>query len=66
MIDLDHSGAISSSEASKAIVLLNQSLGTDYDSSFINDLDKNRDGMVDLNEFKLGFSKAHKLDYIVT
>jgi Ca2+-binding EF-hand superfamily protein len=66
LIDLDHNGKISSSEATKAINLMNKSLGTEYDGSFISNLDKNRDGMVDLNEFKLGFSKAHKLDYIVT
>jgi Ca2+-binding EF-hand superfamily protein len=65
-IDLDRNGVISASEAAKAISLMNKSLGTQYDATFISQLDKNRDGLVDLNEFKMGFSKAHKLDYLVT
>ncbi len=45
---------------------MNKTLGTEYDGSFIASLDKNHDGLVDLAEFKHGFSRAHKLDYIVT
>ena len=60
-IDLDHNGTISTKEANEAITLMNQILKTKYTTSFISQFDLNKDGIIDLQEFRVGFSKAFNL-----
>lgn len=61
MIDVDHSGTISKVEAAEAVKQINTLLGTSYTSEFIISMDKNKDGMIDINEFKNGFSSTFGL-----
>ena len=61
MIDSDHSGTISKSEAAEAVNQINTLLGTSYTSDFITNMDKNSDGLIDYQEFKNGFSTTFGL-----
>ena len=61
MIDIDQNGTISKSEANKAIHQINSMLGTNYTADFIAIMDKNKDGLIDIKEFKEGFSNAFGL-----
>jgi Ca2+-binding EF-hand superfamily protein len=58
LIDIDQSGTLSKAEAEKAVGIINKSLKTSYDTSFINLMDTNNDGLVDFEEFKNSFLKT--------
>ncbi len=58
LIDVDHNGVISYKEAKRAIKIVNKSMGTDYDDSYILSMDTNDDKVVDYDEFFVGFSAA--------
>ena len=60
LIDVDQDGYISRGEAKRAIEKMNSILGTNYHPNFIAKMDKNKDGLVDLKEFKHGFMQAFK------
>jgi Ca2+-binding EF-hand superfamily protein len=61
MIDSDHSGYINKNEATQAVNQMNQMLGTNYKPDLIISLDTNKDGIIDIREFKAGFSSAFGL-----
>lgn len=58
LIDVDHNGVISYKEAKRAVKIINRSMGTNYDSSYISSMDTNDDKVVDFDEFSTGFSSA--------
>ncbi len=61
LIDQDQDGQISKAEARRAIKKMNSMLGTNYDTSFMSKMDQNRDGLIDMNDFKAGFIKAFSI-----
>jgi Ca2+-binding EF-hand superfamily protein len=61
IIDTDGNGSISKKECDEAILFMNKTLGTNYSSNFLNEIDQNRDGVLSIVEFKLGFCKAFNL-----
>jgi hypothetical protein len=61
LIDTDNNGTISGNEARRAIELLNAKMGTQYGTEFISGMDENGDGVIDIDEFQSGFSKAFNL-----
>ncbi len=61
IIDSDGNGYISKQEGDEAIRFMNKTLGTAYNSSFLNEIDQNKDGVLSINEFKIGFCKAFNL-----
>lgn len=58
LIDVDNNGSISHEEACRAIKIVNKSMGTNYDSSYISNMDTDGNGVVDFEEFSKGFSNA--------
>ena len=58
LIDTNQNGTISTDEAIKAVGVINTALKTNYDHRFISDMDVNKDGVVDLDEFKKSFLTA--------
>lgn len=64
LIDLDQNGFITQTEARDAIKLVNKSMGTNYDESYISKMDLNGDGVVDFKEFSKEFTKAYNLKSI--
>ena len=61
LIDTDNNGSISKKESDEAIKFMNKTLGTKYSSNFLKDIDLNRDGQIDIAEFKIAFCKAFDL-----
>jgi len=61
MIDADHSGTISKTEAAEAVKQINTLLGTSYTLDFMTNMDQNSDGLIDYQEFKNGFSTTFGL-----
>ena len=61
ILDADHNGTISRKESDDALNFMNKTLGTSYSSGFLNGIDTNSDGKIDITEFKIGFSKAFNL-----
>ena len=59
LIDFDHNGVISYEEAKKAVNIVNKSMGTNYDSTYLSKLDTDGNGVVDFHEFSRGFSNAY-------
>ncbi len=64
LIDTNHDGKVSYDEANKAIEQINLLLRTNYSPKFITDMDLNKDGKIDIEEFKYAFEKAFDLDKI--
>lgn len=58
IIDIDHDGTITHSEAKKIISFMNLSLNTSYTTDFLKVMDKNKDGKIDVNEFRDSFADA--------
>lgn len=63
LIDIDHNGVISYKEAKRAVKIINKSMGSNYDISYISSMDKNDDNVVDFNEFTTGFSSAFNCQF---
>jgi hypothetical protein len=60
-VDLDHNSRLSVEEAEKVLLRLNSRLGRRYGeddvASFFRTLDTNKDGSIDLNEFRVAFER---------
>ena len=61
LIDTDQNGTISSDEANEAVQQMNSLLGATYSTKFITDMVLNKDGVIDIKEFKLAFENAFDL-----
>jgi len=62
LIDTNHNGSVSYDEAGQVIEQMNSLLGTSYTNEFITSMDLNKDGVIDIKEFKHGFVKAFELN----
>lgn len=58
LIDTNHDGKVSYDEANQAIEKINYLLQTKYSARFLTDMDLNKDGKIDIEEFKYAFENA--------
>lgn len=66
LIDINHDGVITKREANKIIKYINSNLGTSYSKDMISQIDKNKDGQIDINDFKEAFGEAFHLKKLKT